>query len=344
MKKSVILLFAAAFFACNNPNNNPTGAVSLNDTEVVMGVGDIHLLKATSNPPATEAVVWRSENNSVATVFYGSVTATSVGQTNIIAKIGKDSAVCKVTVSRKDYVLVWEENFDGNSLNTDNWTIEVNGNGGGNQEKQYYTNFPRNLRVEDGNLVIECLKEIYNGKAYTSGRINSKGKKQFKYGKFEARISLPQGQGTWPAFWTLGTVGGWPSCGEIDIMEHIGSRPTMVSHAVHTQRKNGQNGTNWYSQNEKAGIEGNFHTYGIEWEEKYASGDDCIKFFVDGVQTTEIWEGHNQSDHSYWPFVDENFIILNLAIGGTMGGTINDNIFAQPVVMKVDYVKVWQRQ
>lgn len=295
-------------------------------------------------------LTWSSSDETVATVNQdGIVTAIKGGNAKITVTNGSEtvSAIAAVEHTWNDYQLVWSEEFDGNTLNTNNWTIEVNGSGGGNNEQQYYTNRPENIRLNNGCLEIEARKETYENKQYTSGRINSRDKKVFKYGKIEARMSLPSGGGTWPAFWTLGNdwaIVGWASCGEIDIMEHIGNNPTMVSFALHTKEKNGSKGNNWSSRTYMDGIEGTFHTYGIEWQEEAYSGRDKISFTIDGVEYASAMENvSTMDDNFYWPFNKEHFLILNLAMGGNMGGTIDDAIFQNSVIMKVDWVRVYQR-
>ena len=228
------------------------------------------------------------------------------------------------------------------------WTIEVNGSGGGNQEKQYYTDRPENIRIENGNLIIEARKEEYNNRQYTSGRINSRDKRYFKYGKIEARIWMPAGGGTWPAFWMMGNdykSVGWPKCGEIDIIEHVGNQPRIASFATHTPDKNGTKGNNWSARAYMDGLEEQYHVYGIEWLEDDFNGMDRIYFTIDGEQMAMTQEPYEHVDqNTYWPFNKEHFIILNLAIGGKMGGTVDDNIFNSPVQMKVDWVRVYQRE
>jgi beta-glucanase (GH16 family) len=244
--------------------------------------------------------------------------------------------------------MVWADDFAGPILDESVWNIEEGGGGWGNKELQYYTNRTENLRIEDGCLVIEARKENYGNRSYTSARINTREKKAFEYGKIEARISLPSGGGTWPAFWMMGNdyrKVGWPKCGEIDIMEHVGNKPSMVSYAIHTPQKNGSSGNNWYSQSYFDDVENNFHVYGIEWikEEKY--GCDVIHFTFDGKITATIQEDISHIDENYyWPFNKEHFIIFNLAIGGTMGGSVDDAIFNQQRIMYVDWVRVYQRQ
>lgn len=294
---------------------------------------------------------WTSSNPEVASVdTNGMVTAKKGGNTIITLSNGLESVSSRAAVEHTwgEYSLVWSDEFDGASLNMNNWTIEVNGSGGGNQEKQYYTDRPENIRIENGNLIIEARKEEYNNRQYTSGRINSRDKRYFKYGKIEARIWMPAGGGTWPAFWMMGNDYkrvGWPKCGEIDIIEHVGNQPRMASFATHTPDKNGTKGNNWSARAYMDGLEEQYHVYGIEWLEDDFNGMDRIYFTIDGEQMAMTQEPYEHVDqNTYWPFNKEHFIILNLAIGGKMGGTVDDNIFNSPVQMKVDWVRVYQRE
>lgn len=345
---SIIIVAVCSFVAVSCDDNSPSDntskyTITLSDDTVSMKPTDTsYTITATVTPSSSEAITWKSSDESVATVFYGIITPKSLGTAIITATVGTDSATCVVNVEQSAYQLVWSDEFDGTSLDTSIWNIETGtGSGGwGNNESEYYTGRNENLRVENGNLVIQALKESYNGSNYTSARITTRNNKDFAYGKIEARISLPSGAGTWPAFWMLG-YGSWPGCGEIDIMEHIGSQPTMISHALHTQALYG--GNCWSSKNYKDGIEGDFHVYGIEWEQKIMENRDCIRFYVDGVLTATRWDPVTEDNKTQWPFTSNFYIILNLALGGNMGGTINDNIFNNDVSMKVDYVRVYQR-
>ena len=244
------------------------------------------------------------------------------------------------------YTLVWSDEFESPTLDPLNWQCETGGNGWGNQEKQYYTDGD-NIRIEDGCLVIEARKQTVGNNAYTSGRITSKGLYEFTYGYVEARISLPSGAGTWPAFWMLGannSTARWPLCGEIDIMEHVGSEPTMISHAAHTKEKNGSVGNNWSNRQYVDGIEEGFHTFALEWKKEADQGDDCLTFYIDGVESATLWEPHGAASTTVkWPFNKSFFIVLNLALGGSWGGAIDDSIFDNPVEMKVDYVRLFKK-
>lgn len=351
MKKRFSLFLALSFclLACTEDKLD----IVLSRSIMQLEIGDMETLEVQVSPNTSETVIWTSSNEEIATVFNGIVTAVSDGKAEIRATIGEYAAVCIVYVTRQggsyqgEYQLVWEDNFDGTELNTDFWNIEIGGGGWGNQEKQYYTDRSENLRIEDGCLIIEAKQEQYENNNYTSARITTKNKKDFVYGKIEARISLPSGRGTWPAFWMLG-YGSWPTCGEIDIMEHVGSNPTMISHALHTRKKNGSNGTNWSYRATVENVEGEFHIYGIEWLKDYELQRDAIRFYIDDEVSTIQYEPTAEPDFEQWPFNDAFYIILNLAIGGTMGGSINTNIFADPennpVLMKVDWVRVYQKQ
>lgn len=291
----------------------------------------------------------KSSNEEVAEIdATGKVIAKKAGVSIISLSNGVETKTSVFAVKHVwgDYHLVWSDEFDGTSIDDSNWNIEVNGAGGGNQEKQYYTDRPENIRVEDGNLILELRKESYQNRDYTSGRMQTRGKRQFKYGRIEARISFPSGGGTWPAFWMLGN-GSWPSCGEIDIIEHVGNQPRMLSFALHTKERNGMSGNNWSSRSYFDGVENEYHVYAVEWMEEENCGCDVIKFMYDGEVCATRQEDINRIDDSAsWPFNKEHYIILNLAIGGTMGGKIDDSMFetGSPVQMKVDWVRVYQRE
>lgn len=293
-------------------------------------------------------LVWQSSDTSVAIVEpSGLIRTKQAGHTTITVSNGFENASCYVAVKHRwsEYQLVWSDEFDGTTLNTANWNIEVNGNGGGNQELQYYTSRPTNLRVENGILIIEAHKENYQGKRYTSARINTMNKQTFLYGKIEARIAFPSGGGTWPAFWMMGqdySRVGWPACGEIDIVEHVGNEPNMNTHALHYPYKSG--GNCWSVQKQHENIENQYHTYAIEWLQEEEYGRDIIRFLYDGqLQAVQSETLENMDNEFFWPFNKPHFILLNMAIGGSMGGQVNEQIFNQPIQMKVDWVRVYQR-
>ena len=242
----------------------------------------------------------------------------------------------------QNWQLVWSDEFDGTTLNTSVWGPVNMGTGFGNKELQYYSSRPQNLSVQNGNLVINGLLETYTvgttSWKYTSAKVSTSNLKSFLYGKIEARIKLPgAGNGTWPAFWTLG-YGSWPSCGELDICEFQGSVPDQYQSNIHTKNFNGTNGQNFHLVKPFPGISDDFHVWGIEWTPTTSTAAAKIKFFFDGAQ---YWTYNSLSvTAADYPFSTQIYLILNLAIGGTMGGTVDDAIF--PKQMLVDYVRYYQ--
>jgi beta-glucanase (GH16 family) len=208
--------------------------------------------------------------------------------------------------------------------------------GWGNNELQYYTNRTENVKVENGYLLITAQKEEYNGYSYTSARLTTKGKFDQAYGRFEARIRLPYGQGMWPAFWLLGAnidEVGWPNCGEIDIMEYRGQEPTKLLGTVHGPGYSGGTSiTKSYSLlNDR--FDTGFHIFGIEWGPKY------INYYVDNVLYNQITPADVTGE---WVFDHPFYIIINLAVGGNFVGNPNSQTVF-PQTMLVDYVRVYQK-
>ncbi|TLX76857.1 glycosyl hydrolase family protein [Labilibacter sediminis] len=349
MKNIFLILVALVHFSCISCSKDQEEEQVINElrfdqSELIISVGEKANINVIEAPVTSEPVVWSSDNETIATVFMGTVTTLTSGTATITATMGEYTASCIITVPERTYELVWSDEFDGTALNPDNWTIEVNGNGGGNGELQYYTDRPGNVRVEDGFLILEARKEDYSGKSYTSGRIITKNKQDFKYGKMEARLKVPLGRGTWPAFWMLG-YGSWPRAGEIDIMEHVGYDPKNFHCALHTLNKNGMNGQNAHAnQTFDTNVADDFHVITMEWVENEFMGYDRIHMYIDGIKTTTFSETKQLQDSGDWPFNDRFFFILNLAIGGSWGGVqgVDDSMFDNPVLYKVDYVKVYQ--
>lgn len=230
--------------------------------------------------------------------------------------------------------LVWEENFNSQKLNTSNWNFEL-GNGcpdicgWGNNEKQIYTE--KNHTVKNGILIITAQKI---DSTYTSTKITTKGKKEFLYGRIEARAKLPVGTGIWPAFWMLGAninQVGWPKCGEIDILEYVGKEPNTIFTSLHTQDSFGN--TINTKKTIFPDIEEGFHIYTIDWTK------DKIEFLVDNI-SVYIFNPTVKNENT-WPFNKPFYIIVNLAVGGNFGGPKVDNtIFPQK--FEIDYIKVFQ--
>jgi len=235
----------------------------------------------------------------------------------------------------KPYRLVWEEHFDRPVLDTAVWNFDE-GNGcpqlcgWGNNERQTYTR--TNHRIEKSCLVIEARREA---DGYSSTRIHTAGKKTYLYGKIEARLQLPQGQGVWPAFWMLGASlpqVGWPRCGEIDIMEYTGKAPGVIHTTMHNPDSYGQ--SKHTQQSQVAQLEQGFHTYAIEWTPQ------AVDFFIDQKKVYTYAPEVKTADN--WPYDKPFYLLLNLAIGGGFGGPeVNDAIFPQTYC--IDYVRVYQR-
>lgn len=343
----LILLVSILFTinSCTKDEEDPV-MLKLDKSEYVLEVGEKVTINVVQAPNTGDVLVWSSDDESVASVFMGIVTANASGIATITATYGNQTQTCVITIPVREYQLVWAEEFDGDELNLNDWTYEVNGSGGGNGEQQYYTDRTENLRVSDGILTIEARKEDYLGKEYTSARIVTKDKVDFKYGKVETRLKVPKGIGTWPAFWMLG-YGSWPSAGEIDIMEHVGYDPLKFHCALHTSNLNGMNGRNPHaSKTFDEDVANDFHTITMDWIENEFQGYDRIHIYIDGVKIKTFAETAQLQDSGDWPFNDDFFFIINLAIGGSWGGSqgIDDTMFDIPVLYQVDYIRVYQLQ
>ena len=233
--------------------------------------------------------------------------------------------------------LVWSDEFDYTGTpDQKKWFFQTGDGcpnlcGWGNQEKQMYTDILENARVEDGKLIIEALKK---GDRWTSARITTKTKKSFTFGRIEFRAKLPSGVGTWPALWMLGEnidTKGWPVSGEIDIMEHVGRNKGIVQAAIHTNAMHGNtiNKDTVIVKN----IDRKFHVYTLNWKK------DCLEFYVDGEKFYSYRP--EKFDVNYWPFDQPQYILMNLAIGGTLGGSLIDPKMTS-AKMEIDYVRVYQ--
>ena len=235
--------------------------------------------------------------------------------------------------------LVWSDEFDKNGLpDTTKWGYDVGGKGWGNNELQFYADGRKeNAFVSNGHLVMEARMENYKGRKYSSARMVSKNKGDWKYGRIEVRAKLPHGKGIWPAIWMLPTqwkYGGWPKSGEIDIMEFVGYMPDSLFGSVHTGLYNHSIGTQKTKGISMKDLATSFHVYGIEWTA------DKIDFLIDNKKFFEFKNEH--SGTGAWPFDQEFHLILNIAVGGNWGGKygVDDSIFPQR--MEVDYVRVYQ--
>lgn len=228
--------------------------------------------------------------------------------------------------------LIWSDEFDSpGAPNSANWTYNTGTgeNGWGNNESQFYTDRPDNVIVQDGVLKIIAKKETYSGSQYTSARLVTDNKFNFTYGKVEVRAKLPTGAGTWPAIWMLGqdyATNTWPGCGEIDIMEHVGNQQNIIHGTLHMPGNSG--GSAITESTTVPGVSEDFHVYKLIWTA------NTIRFYVDDTLF------HTFQNSPARPFNADFFLILNVAMGGNFGGTIDPG-FVQST-MEVDYVRVYQ--
>lgn len=234
--------------------------------------------------------------------------------------------------------LVMQDEFDTNGAPNEaiwGYDIGTGTNGWGNNELQYYTNRKENVTVQNGYLLITARKESFEGSSYTSARLLTKGKFEQAYGRYEARIKLPWGQGIWPAFWMLGAdidTNPWPGAGEIDIMEFRGQDPTIMLGTVHGPGYSaGESISKSYTlKNDR--FDTGFHVFGIEW------APDYINFYVDDVLYNQITPADVPGE---WVFNKPFYILINLAVGGSFVGSPNsETVF--PQTMLVDYVRVYK--
>jgi beta-glucanase (GH16 family) len=284
------------------------------------------------------------------------------GELNIDFEASVDEPVLSalVVVPRQepadDWQLVWYDEFDGEALDEDKWSPNIWPPRKVNDEDQAYTGREKNIRLEDGMLVIEAHKEDYEGAQYTSGRIHTAGKGDFLYGRFEMRAKLPSGQGTWPAFWMLPTdpfryatncsegewqgnsdCDAWPNSGEIDILEHVGYQMDHVHGTVHNEA---YYWVKWEQRKGRIlvdGVDEDFHVYALEW-----TPERIDAYVNDAHYFTYMNEG---TGWNAWPYDHPFHLILNIAVGGVWGragGPIDDSIFPQR--MLVDYVRVYERR
>lgn len=238
---------------------------------------------------------------------------------------------------RADWNLVWQDEFNGDTLDLQNWKFDLGANGWGNAELEEYTDSPDNVRVENGNLVIEARQDESAQYGYSSARIKTQDLQAWQYGRIEGRLKLPQGQGIWPAFWMLGNdidkTAVWPNSGEIDIMELIGKEPNTIYNTVHGPGYSAAKGIGSHTDLPQGSLQSDFHVYAIEWEPTE------IRWYIDDSQVFKVTAEDTPGE---WVFDHPFFIILNVAVGGGWPGYPDaSTIFPQQ--MLVDYVRVYQR-
>lgn len=252
--------------------------------------------------------------------------------------------VTTLFASDHEWTLVWSDEFDGEEIDFTKWAVEENANGGGNQELQYYVDKAKNVRVEDGHLIIEAHREPVDitgvVRNYSSGRIRTKRRVSWTYGRFEVRAKLPDAPGLWPAIWMLpetDVYGRWAASGEIDIAEANGKDLGTIFGSLHyggTWPENvHQNGQTRLAKGE---MEGEFHVYALEWEKEE------IRWYIDGRLYHKTSEWFSTAAPYPAPFDQPFHLLLNLAVGGNWAGNPNANT-QFPAQMKVDYVHVYQK-
>ena len=336
--------------------------INISEDSITLGLGEVYELAAAAT--GGYEIVWSSSDESVATVTQqGEVTAVAGGQAEITASAASANAVCTVTVDpillKGERRLVWNDEFDGDELDGSKWGYQLGvqdtyGSSQGpvywgNNELQYYTQDA--VSVEDGMLTITAAKEeMPSGREYSSGRILTRDKFSFTYGYIEARISMPDEAGMWPAFWMLpqpsGTdndnneYGWWAANGEIDIVEAKGRLESVTDHTLHY----GNKGSSTYSSGHGylEDTIADWHVYGLEWTEEY------IAWFIDGAEVYRVagsvwWtESADKSENPAAPFDKDFYILINLAVGGNYDGGTRPSAEFEEAALKVDYVRVYQ--
>ena len=321
MDKSIILIsFILLIASCTNNGK---------DEEVeILGCMDVNSLNY--NEEATE------DDGSCS--YYGCTDSSAINY-NMQATIDDGNCLSEEN-SVPGFSLFWNDEFNADNLNLQFWNIERFNKGTFNNESQSYVDSKDNIILIDGKLYIRAKKESPfdpNNPVYTSGRINTKNKVEVQYGYWEIRAKLPTGVGTWPAIWMLNSnidTIGWPNCGEIDIMEHVGYDSSRVFFSIHNANMHGDvGGTNQQSIYDFDDNENDFNTYAVEWAESY------IKGYVNGI----LYFHFDKSSELFndWPYDNPFFLIINLAIGGDWGGVegIDTSIF--PASFIIDYVRMY---
>jgi beta-glucanase (GH16 family) len=252
------------------------------------------------------------------------------------SKMKSETSPTPVPEGHRDvWELIWQDEFEGETVNTENWLFNTGASGWGNNEWQYYTDRTENARIEDGVLVIEARQENFLGSKYTSARMITQYLHTWTYGRVDARIKLPTGKGVWSAFWMLGEdidKIGWPGCGEIDIMENIGE-PNTIYGTLHGLGYAGGDGIGTSHTLPGTALNQDFHIYAVEWE------PEEIRWYLDD----DLFQVLSAADlPGKWVYDHPFFIILNLAIGGNWPG-YPDGTTVFPQRLYIDYVRVYRQ-
>ncbi|MCD7968848.1 MAG: glycoside hydrolase family 16 protein [Alistipes sp.] len=255
---------------------------------------------------------------------------------------GRSAPGTRIETGSGVWELVWNDEFDYTGLpDSTKWSYDTfwNDGGWGNDELQYYTEKDTaNAVVRDGKLFITARRFPHGQPEYTSARIVTRGKADWKYGRFEVRVKMPAGRGLWSAVWMLPTgneYGTWPASGEIDIVESVGYEPGRVVSTVHTENYHHLTGTEKNGEKHAPGFSTQYHVYALEWE------PDRITSFVDGE---EIFRYDNDgSGYGSWPFDRNFYLTVNLAVGGNWGGKYGVDELIFPASLEVDYIRVYKK-
>ena len=245
--------------------------------------------------------------------------------------------------NKQGYQLVWSDEFNYEGApDLRKWNYDLGNHQWANRELQAYTNRTENVYVRDGKLTIKARKEQDGEREYTSTRLTTYDRQSWQYGLFEFSVKLPKGKGSWPAVWMLpdsikkGIP--WPDCGEIDIIEHSGRCQDQLFFSLHSKKHNHtRNDTKKYTVfQEYSGVSEEFHTYQMEWT------PEAVEFYVDGESLCRFQKSDDPEDQTTaaWPFDQPFYLILNIAVGGSLGGEVAEEDL--PFVMEVDYVRVYQ--
>ncbi len=325
----------AGITATNDCGEDITAAID------ILGLNQLHVIDGIVLEPGTFVIVYEAADYSAIRVITVNTT-----QSQNLSACGNQS--------HGEYVITWWDEFSGEGanlnaygVNLDNWSFQTGTGtehgltGWGNDEAQYYRE--ENARVEDGRLIIEARRESYGGMQYTSARLWTKPTFQQTYGRFEASIKLPVGAGLWPAYWMMpqdDVYGGWAASGEIDIMEAKGRSPHQSIGALHFGGSCPNNTHTHAVYHFPSGQSiADFNLYAIEWE----AGE--IRWYVNDVliKTSTTW--HTEGHAFPAPFDQDFYLLLNLAIGGTFDGGVlpPDALFNDPVLMEIEYVRVYQK-
>lgn len=254
----------------------------------------------------------------------------------LYAILGFNLIFGRLLFGQESYQLIWSDEFDYSGAPApEYWDYDQGDHGWGNNELQEYTNSRENSIVQDGKLIIKAIK--HDGK-WKSARLVTKNSVDFLYGRIEIRAKLPAGRGTWPAIWMMSTdweYGGWPSSGEIDIMEHVGYDPGNVHATVHTEAFNGSLGTQVGDSIMVPDFATTFHTYGMEWNE------DRLVFYLDDKKYF-TFNNDKSGNLASWPFDKRFHLILNIAVGGNWGGSKGIDPGLSEATMEIDYVRLYR--